>query len=321
MKCDEFPAKTAPSYTSEVFGDIDRFCEAVSAVDVELTQLSAGKLSIIIDQIDLGDVIVSRQGTSGDLYYSGALQHGWTSISLLQGSASKEMVWCGAYMESDTLFFATDRVPIHVYTPRGWEDYGITIRSELLSELLPYELPTHRAIVHLKPLSSHLLHGVLKHCLELAKSEFFSPDDPSQAIAVRSLVLSALSGAILNSSAQVDFKEKVRLRPGYPTFTAAMDLMDPLASPPITIETLSELSKVGTRSLQRAFAEIVHLSPYQFLIQSKLMAARKELLRQDRSQTIARISAEFGFCSPSDFTARYREMYEESPSATRRRLA
>lgn len=306
-------------FTRSTFGDIDSYCEVVSAVDANVTQLEAGDLFVSIEQLDLGDVILSRHGTSKDLFYEGVLDPEWTTLALIRGSSTKETIWCGAALKTDTLFVARSDLPLYIFVPGGWEDYGLVVRTDLLRELTQMDLPRQMSTIDLSPMASALLHGTLAHCVRLAGSGLVSMDDPTQTDALRSVVLSALSGSLANSSVAEDIHTQVRLVSRYHAFSEAIRNVDLKTDPFMTARTLSELAGVGQRRMQRAFSEVVGLSPYQFILRAKLNAARRDLLGGVDATSITRVAANYGFSNASDFAIRYRRFFGESPSETRRR--
>ena len=86
------------------------------------------------------------------------------------------------------------------------------------------------------------------------------------------------------------------------------------AAMPLTIAEIAEAAGCGVRALQIAFQRFRGTTPMQVLQQARLEQARTEMLRAGRRQSLARIAAEHGFSSPSQFAQFFRRRYGVYPS-------
>ena len=84
------------------------------------------------------------------------------------------------------------------------------------------------------------------------------------------------------------------------------------------MSTLGRELDVNPRRLERAFRDILGVSPYQYFLRVRLNAARSELRRSKRRWTVAEVAANHGFYHPSDFAHHYRRLFDENPGETRR---
>lgn len=89
----------------------------------------------------------------------------------------------------------------------------------------------------------------------------------------------------------------------------------------LTLEELCEAVGASPRTLQRAFRDVLGITPYRYLLQVRLNAAHDILRDPKVSKTIAEIAADFGFCSGSEFAQHYAKVFGCSPSQTRQQLA
>jgi transcriptional regulator GlxA family with amidase domain len=90
---------------------------------------------------------------------------------------------------------------------------------------------------------------------------------------------------------------------------------------PLTIETIANSAGCSVRAL--AFRRFRRTTPMAALQRVRLEAARAEMLRVERAQSLARIAAEHGFSNPSRFAQLFRTAYGAYPSEvlrTRRKL-
>jgi AraC-like DNA-binding protein len=83
---------------------------------------------------------------------------------------------------------------------------------------------------------------------------------------------------------------------------------------PLTIAEIAEAAGCGVRALQIAFHRFRGTTPMRALQQARLEEARTEILRPDQTQSLARIAAEYGFSSPSQFAQFFRRQYGVYPS-------
>jgi AraC-like DNA-binding protein len=86
------------------------------------------------------------------------------------------------------------------------------------------------------------------------------------------------------------------------------------ASLPLTIAEIAEAAGCGVRALQIAFHRFRGTTPMRVLQQARLEQARTEMLRPDQTQSLARIAAEYGFSSPTQFAQFFRRKYGVYPS-------
>lgn len=86
----------------------------------------------------------------------------------------------------------------------------------------------------------------------------------------------------------------------------------------LSIEELCRQTSTSLSTLQRAFRDHFGLSPKQYLTTARLSGVRRALLDSREHRSIGDIAASWGFWHLSKFSADYKRMYGELPSATRR---
>jgi AraC-like DNA-binding protein len=86
------------------------------------------------------------------------------------------------------------------------------------------------------------------------------------------------------------------------------------ASMPISIAEIAEAAGCGVRALQIAFHRFRGTTPMRVLQQARLERARTEMLRPGQTLSLARIAAEHGFSSPTQFAQFFRRTYGVYPS-------
>ena len=85
-----------------------------------------------------------------------------------------------------------------------------------------------------------------------------------------------------------------------------------------TSASLSATLGVSRRTLERAFREVLGLSPYQYMLRSRLLAARSDLRNGASHVTVTEVAHRYEFCTSSEFASHYKRVFGEPPSATLR---
>jgi AraC-like DNA-binding protein len=129
-------------------------------------------------------------------------------------------------------------------------------------------------------------------------------------IAIRSfeenLALCLLLGLPHNYTEKLQ-RQKAAAAPG--NVRRAEAFMQANTSLPLGIAEIAEAAGCGVRALQIAFHRFRGTTPMRVLQQVRLEQARAEILRPGQTQSLARISAEHGFSSPTRFAQFFRRKY------------
>ena len=86
-----------------------------------------------------------------------------------------------------------------------------------------------------------------------------------------------------------------------------------------SVADLCRVFGVSRRSLQYAFEEVVGINPVTYLRAQRLSAVRRAIKTAETNTPVMEIAARWGFWHPSYFTASYKKLFGELPSATRQR--
>ena len=134
-------------------------------------------------------------------------------------------------------------------------------------------------------------------------------------IAIRSfeenLALCLLLGLPHNYTERIG-RQKTAAAPG--NVRRAEAFMRANASLPLSIVEIAEAAGCSVRALQIAFQRFRGTAPMRVLHQARLEQARTEMLRAGRTDSLARIAAEYGFSSPTRFAQSFRQKYGIYPS-------
>jgi AraC-like DNA-binding protein len=88
----------------------------------------------------------------------------------------------------------------------------------------------------------------------------------------------------------------------------------------ITLPELASACAVPERTLLRQFQRFLGVSPLAYLRRLRLNAARSELTRPGSNDPVSDIAIRCGFTHLGRFATEYRRLFNETPSATRRRV-
>jgi AraC family ethanolamine operon transcriptional activator len=89
------------------------------------------------------------------------------------------------------------------------------------------------------------------------------------------------------------------------------------AEVPSVIDICAEFG-VSRRSLQYAFEEVVGMNPVAYLRTTRLNAVRRDIKATGPEVPVLDLAARWGFWHPSYFSASYKKLFGELPSATQR---
>lgn len=90
---------------------------------------------------------------------------------------------------------------------------------------------------------------------------------------------------------------------------------------PITAGQLCRIAGVSQRGLEKIFESRRGMSPMRFVVERRLAAAHRSLVRGSPGDDVTTIAAGVGFNHMGRFAASYREAFGESPSESLRRAA
>lgn len=110
--------------------------------------------------------------------------------------------------------------------------------------------------------------------------------------------------------------EKERQLPVFQTVAKAVEMIRRDFASPVMIEDVARSCGQSVRQLQRRFQLAFGISPQEFLIRTRVLAAVRRL--EETRLTIAEIAQQCGFVDASSFTQHFRKRMGRSPAAYRR---
>lgn len=112
--------------------------------------------------------------------------------------------------------------------------------------------------------------------------------------------------------------ESDRELPLFQTVAKAVEIIRRDFSGPVEIEEVSRMCGQSLRQLQRRFRSAFGITPQEFLIKTRVLAAQRML--EETSLNATEISRLCGFVDASSFTQHFRRRIGMTPSAFRERL-
>jgi AraC-like DNA-binding protein len=110
--------------------------------------------------------------------------------------------------------------------------------------------------------------------------------------------------------------EAERLLPVFQTVAQAVEIIRRDFSKPLLIEDVAKSCGQSLRQLQRRFQSAFGITPQEFLLKTRVLAAVR--LLEETSQTASEIAQQCGFVDASSFTQHFRKRMGEAPAVYRR---
>ncbi|WP_082336722.1 AraC family transcriptional regulator [Rhizobium ecuadorense] len=97
---------------------------------------------------------------------------------------------------------------------------------------------------------------------------------------------------------------------------SAIDFMHGSIAKPISLHDIATAAKVSVRTLQTGFRQFRNISPWSYLREIRMVAARHDLLAGDKAPTVSDVAVKWGFAHLGRFSVEYKKRFGESPSQT-----
>ena len=104
---------------------------------------------------------------------------------------------------------------------------------------------------------------------------------------------------------------------GYTDVASALEYINTQYASPITVAGMAECAHVSVNTLERHFAEVLHLSPSAYLRKKRLSVAAELLYG---GSTVSEACTESGFSDYSKFIALFKKTYGTTPLKYKRKL-
>lgn len=303
--------------TLSAFSDPDAHAHALSDWEQSFIQLLPGKFSGTVLEVDLNDIKLVRETTSGVLHERGFNRGSSLTICVpiqMKGIAYfNGLPWT---INACTSLLGSSEFDL--VTGESLDLVSITAESDRLRHVVNLgEAPAFKAGSSVTRISASqlprltiTLGSILRMMTtepELLKSDAVRRDIEDSICEV---LADALSGAIDTRNPRAIYSVRRRI---------VLDAIEYVKSDPygnVNVSELCRLLNVNRRTLQEYFQEVVASSPKQYLLAYRLGKVRSLIVDSDGSIPIKDAAMRWGFWHLSDFTRMYKRHFQELPSST-----
>ena len=311
------------SIKSSQIRDADTLGRELSDWRIDSIQLGQGQFQLQSDRLVYPDLVVERSHhnlAKKDVYY---LPPNTTNLCLIKPGAQPGH-WCGFEVPENSLLVNHSGREHFVVLPPGYEHIAISFDNTLISawDLLPSRFSEDSAASKRSILPLSEPHGTqFRHWL----FGCFVPDtyvqltqDRNASARFRERLRSGVTRLIDEALVmQGEVPCRIRNKQRFPIVYRACDLVGEKIHDTMTGASLAMELGVNARALQRAFADVIGMSPQRYIQISKLRSVRRVLRDTPRWQTtVSAVAIQHGFTELGRFSIRYRQMFGESPSET-----
>lgn len=299
-------------------GDIEDFIASGKQVDVHKVQLEPGVLEYHLEEIDLGDIRVRQVTINKQMQIEWCQPHGWTSFVLsppqIEGICNHQ----DHTLLADTLAVLYPGTEQSFKCTSNWRDLEIMVSDAALAEVgRNFCNPKKQENLKLS-LSQQQAERLRSACLSAFQDEKLLNQlrvDGEHKRHFRNIVIGELGLVLASESNPLSTSSRTPSQ-RHLLVRRALELIQ--KNNPSTLNAAELGNQLGTtqRSLQRAFNEVLGVSPYQYLMLERLNSSRHKLRHGMDDTTIASLAAHSGFPSASDFSRHYKRFYGELPSQT-----
>jgi AraC-like DNA-binding protein len=138
--------------------------------------------------------------------------------------------------------------------------------------------------------------------------------------AVTKLPIRSRNGTIIGvMGVSQEFEGRARLAAPWPEIEAAVKHVQENFRDPVSVADLARLTCLSTRQLERKFRAVLGITPKEFLIKTRVLAACRALRESDAPLTD--IAVDCGFYDQSSFTEHFHRHVGQTPGQFRRAAA
>ena len=298
----------------------DDLRETTRGSDVEIVQLSPGKLVGSIKHFGVGNLVITLGRFSSQVRMRGTLHQEKIVLGTILDSSGPSMQWWKNVQIGDIGVFPAS---VEFDAIHGGRTAYLTVSvasPDLLSMLGDEEHLADPRFWNTKrlcspaPRTGAAMLQRLTAIISGIERKLTRPSDRAADFFQRSMIESFVAG--LTSTLPPTGS---RSYTGARLVTETEDYIDASDGRPIHISELCSALKVSRRSLHRAFVDTLGIGPAAYLRRRRLSAIRSILSRCDTATiSIGDLAFEYGFPETGRFAAYYRAHFGETPSETLR---
>lgn len=294
---------------------------------IDCRQLRPGQFAGLLERVDFGDLEVVHERHSQHVQKSGAMLSGQCTVSFIEQVDPSARFSQFADHGADQLFFLPEENEFDILAPGGRATCYVRVdQRRLLSDLADINAPLAERLATGADLKALGKAGrlPLEDSLRALRSIAREAGNGKHALDSSALRRTLYEQLLLAVSASEDVipgtapRLQARRRALHLVRRAQEYMQDQLRqgiNPDLL--ALHRYTGVSARTLQYAFRDQLGISPAAHLRLLRLNGVRAELLSStSATRSITTVATRWGFLHPGRFARAYREMFEESPSAT-----
>jgi AraC family transcriptional regulator, ethanolamine operon transcriptional activator len=301
--------------------DFDEQAALLKGWNQDYAQISSGRFSGYVSEIQFDDVYLFLEYTSQSLFQSGQLGAEVIAVGVPLATSNQGM-FCGETSEAEAMHVFSGQNGFEFFSPSELVMSGISVaRSAVLGLLAPEEqqlLQQNCRQAHvqgLEPGKIAAMREFMSNVFRLAEQSPSLLQKRDIAASLRSTVLALLADCLVD---QRQVKPDL-LSPSkcWNIIADSRELVRSRAESPVSVAELCQHLGISRRTLQYCFQNVLDTSPVAYLRAERLNGVRR-MLKDANSVTEA--AAYWGFWHFGHFSQEYKKMFGELPSATFKRL-
>jgi AraC family ethanolamine operon transcriptional activator len=297
--------------------DIDELNYSVDPWQLNMRQMSPGKLHARINFVELNGMLLNREHWSQSVHAIGATPAGY--LALAGPWAEKTFKWHATEVDSQHFIYGFDAADAQFLLPADEEHWVILVPKELiishLGEESAADLLLEQDVLRHTPKQRRQLITLVNHSLVKLPEDSKAQVDGQMRETIKSELLDIITAILLlNDTSQKHSTPKKRYIACRKAVIHAMKMRTPIPVP-----DLAAVAGVSQRVLELGFQEAMDMSPQKFLRWNRLNQLHRDLRNtQAVSSKVTDICNHWGFHELGRTAVEYKRVFGESPSATLR---
>ena len=319
-----------PTYRQLSFQDIDFIHKGYRIQNIEgrAVQLEPGSLHIELKELRLPDLFMryfktNKSITTEEFHPPGS----WTRFFLVPQIAGGQPDWCGVSVRPYTLVIFRPGIEHFCKLPSGYHNIDFTVSNTLLENqgitpdwLLEKANTPGKVQMQLSATYGECLFQRMYAVLQFKEYLDTLLANPFRFLQLQQYLIDELKTAINGSAGPKMESLPVRPYRRYPLVKKAIENIRNRNQEYLSVKELTLQMGVGSRRLERAFRDVLNISPYQYLLRERLNAALMDLKYGRSGQGVTDVALRYGFTSGSEFAKHFKRFFCKTPSKTMRKL-
>ena len=303
------------------FTDIDLLAAAIRNWNHEGIQLEPGAFRSRLDLVHTAAMQIHRVQLSPAILVRGLSVPGSIVFGVQTGGTNRAK-WRGRTIASDDVVTFDGRAEIDFQTTGASEITVVSVDRQLFEQhaiaICGKSLPRASAGDRLKISSPPGAESLIRTWAELIDSSLTLGAQLADDHLARHFEDKILE-VLLSNVSEVDHKPGITERRCIAH--RARQYMVLNMDEPMTITEICTAIGAAERTLQLGFRECFGLNPKKFLKLLRLNAAHRSLQHPEPGTTVTAVALRWGFFHLARFAGEYRQLFDETPSTTLRRVA